>query len=113
MVKGKYLGEFELHVLAALRQLGDDAYGVTIRREIELRAQRITSLGAVYATLQRLEDKGYVTFWISAPEPVQGGRARKHARLTTAGQRALRESVRALERMLGGVRFGAPAKDVR
>ena len=102
MAKGDLLGEFELYVLAALEQLGDDAYGVTIRDEIERRSRRITSFGAVYATLDRLARKGYVSFWTSAPQPVQGGRARKHARLTAAGRRALRDSVRAIDRMLEG-----------
>ena len=103
MAKGDLLGEFELYILAALEQLGDDAYGVTIRDEIEQRSRRSTSFGAVYATLDRLARKGYVTFWISAPQPVQGGRARKHARLTPAGRRALRDSVRAIDRMLEGL----------
>jgi PadR family transcriptional regulator, regulatory protein PadR len=101
--KGDLLGEFELYILAALEQLGADASGVTIRDEIERRAGRAASFGAVYATLERLGRKGYVTFAISNPEPVQGGRARKLARLTPAGRRALRESVRAIDRMLEGL----------
>jgi DNA-binding PadR family transcriptional regulator len=103
MTKGDYLGEFEMYVLAALERLGDEAYGATIRREIERRSGRATSIGAVYATLARLADKGYATFWISAPLPVPGGRARKHARITAPGRRVLRESVRALSRMLDGL----------
>jgi DNA-binding PadR family transcriptional regulator len=103
MAKGDLLGEFELYILAALEQLGDDAYGVTIHDEIERRSRRETSFGAVYATLDRLARKGFITFWVSAPQPVQGGRARKHARLTPAGRRALRESVRAIDRMLEGL----------
>jgi PadR family transcriptional regulator, regulatory protein PadR len=113
MTRGDFLGEFELYVLAALAQLGDDAYGVTIRAAIEERANRMTALGAVYTTLQRLADKGYVTFWVSEPLPIPGGRARKHARLTADGRRALRDSVRALERMLSGVQLGAPPKGTR
>ena len=103
MSKGDILGEFELYVLAALERLGDDAYGVTIRDEIERRTGRVASFGAVYATLERLGRKGYVTFRISEPQPVQGGRSRKHARLTPAGVRAFRNSVRALDRMLDGL----------
>ena len=103
MGKGDILGEFELYILAALQQLGDDAYGVTIRDEIERRTGRVASFGAVYATLERLGRKGLVSFWISEPQPVQGGRARKHARLTPAGLRTLRNSVRALDRMLDGL----------
>jgi PadR family transcriptional regulator, regulatory protein PadR len=103
MSKGAYLGEFEIFVLAALERLGDDAYGVTIRNEIEERSGRPTSIGAVYITLARLADKGFVSFWISDPLPVPGGRARKHARLTATGRRAMRASFRALERMVDGL----------
>ncbi|NOT09267.1 MAG: PadR family transcriptional regulator [Gemmatimonadales bacterium] len=106
MTKGTYLGEFEIYVLAALERLGEEAYGVTVRGEIEERSGRMASLGAVYTTLERLAEKGFVTFWVSEPLPVPGGRSKKHARLTPAGRRALRESARALERMLGGVRLG-------
>ncbi|HKG95848.1 MAG TPA: PadR family transcriptional regulator [Gemmatimonadaceae bacterium] len=108
MHKGTHLGEFELLVLAALLQLGDDAYAVTIRDDIERRTGRSASVGSVYATLGRLADKGYVEFWSSEPLPVRGGRARKHARMTSAGQRALRQTLRAIDRMLDGI-----AGDVR
>jgi DNA-binding PadR family transcriptional regulator len=103
MPKGEHLGEFELYVLAALLRLGEDAYGVTIRDEIEARSGRPAAMGAVYATLGRLADKGLVTFRLSAPLPVAGGRARKHVRMTAAGRRALAESVGALDRMLAGL----------
>ena len=111
MPKGDHLGEFELYVLAALVRLGDDAYGVSIRQEIEARTGRATAIGAVYATLGRLADKGLVTFWISDPQPVPGGRARKHARLTPAGRRALRTSARALVSLLGGLGLGLPTAE--
>jgi DNA-binding PadR family transcriptional regulator len=100
------LGELELYVLAALARLGEDAYGVTIRREIETRARRATSIGAVYATLGRLADKGFVSFQFSDPLPVRGGRARKHALLTASGRRALRDSLRSLHGMVGDLGLG-------
>lgn len=100
MPKGQYLGEFELYVLSALALLGREAYGMTVRREIEERAGRDVAIGAVYATLERLADKGLVSFSVSDPLPVPGGRARKHAHLTTAGRRALESSTRMLARML-------------
>ena len=103
MGKGQYLGEFELYVMAALARLGDDAYGMTIRREIEERSGRAVAIGAVYATLARLAEKGYVTFRISDPRPVQGGRARKHVLLTATGKRALSQSTTMLTRMLPGL----------
>ena len=60
MAKGEFLGEFEQLVLIALLRLGDEAYGMAVRREIEARAGRDVSIGAVYATLDRLESKGLV-----------------------------------------------------
>ena len=63
------IGHFEQLVLTAVISLGEDAYGVTIHDTVvELYGRRI-SLGAVYATLDRLEDKGYVTSWLSEPTP--------------------------------------------
>lgn len=102
MPKGEYLAEFEIYVMLAVVRLGDDAYGVTIRREIEERAGRPVSIGAVYATLGRLEEKGMVAFQVSDPQPVQGGRSRKLASLTSAGRAALEHSTAMLQRMMEG-----------
>ena len=100
MPKGQFLGEFELYVLSALARLGHDAYGVTVRQEIEERCGRTVAIGAVYATLSRLADKGYVAFRVSDPLPVPGGRAKKHARLTPEGRRALAHATLMLQRIL-------------
>ena len=100
MGKGRYLAEFELYVMSALERIGDDAYGVTIRREIEDRCGRPVAMGAVYATLARLNDKGFVSFHVSDPRPIQGGRSRKHARLTADGRKALWNSTSMLRRIL-------------
>jgi PadR family transcriptional regulator PadR len=102
MPKGQHLAEFEIYVIAALARLGDDAYGLTIRREIEDRSGRPVAIGAVYATLARLESKGYVTFRMSDPRPVKGGRARKHVHLTPAGRACLVRTTTMLRRMLPG-----------
>lgn len=107
MPKGRYLAEFELYVMSALAILGDDAYGVTIRQEIERRSGRRVAIGAVYATLARLADKSLVAFRVSDPLPVPGGRARKFARLTPAGRRALEASTRMLVRMLPALSDGS------
>jgi PadR family transcriptional regulator PadR len=106
MPKGQYLGEFEMLVLIALGRLGDDAYAVTIKHEIERRAKRAASIGAIHAALARLADKGFVAFRISDPLPVPGGRARKYARMTAAGARALRASVRSIGSMIDGLELG-------
>jgi DNA-binding PadR family transcriptional regulator len=103
MPKGDFVGEFELYVMLALAHQGDEAYGVTIRRAIEDRTGRTVVIGAVYATLARLEEKGLVQFRISDPQPVQGGRARKYFTLTAAGRRALRHSTAMLARMMAGL----------
>lgn len=98
-----YLGEFEFLVMLAVARLDGDAYGVTIRNEIEQRGGRSASFGAVYSTLRRLEAKGYVASHTSDPEPVAGGRARKLFRTTSKGRRAALRSQRLLERMSEGV----------
>jgi DNA-binding PadR family transcriptional regulator len=98
--KGDFLGEFEIYVLLALSRLEDDAYGIGIRRAIESRTGRETAIGAVYATLARLEEKGLVRHTVSDPQPVAGGRARKCYRLTPAGSRGLAHSTTMLTRMM-------------
>ena len=103
MAKGDFVGEFELYVMLALAHLGDEAYGVTIRREIESRTGRTVAIGAVYATLARLQDKGLVRFHVSDPRPVQGGRSRKYFTLTRSGMGALRHSTSMLGRMIAGL----------
>jgi DNA-binding PadR family transcriptional regulator len=104
MAKGDLLGEFELYVMLALAHLGSEAYGAAIRREIAQRTGRDAVIGAVYATLSRLEAKHLVRHALSDPVPVPGGRARKCFRLTAAGERALAESTSMLGRMMKGWR---------
>jgi DNA-binding PadR family transcriptional regulator len=110
MPKGQYLAEFELYLMLAIARLGDDAYGVTIRREIEERTGRPVSIGAVYATLARLGDKGLVDFHESDPLPVQGGRSRKYFNLTASGDEALRHSTAMLERMMEGLQLRSSSR---
>lgn len=102
MPKGDFLGEFEIYVLLAVRRLADDAYGIAIRKAIEDRTGREIAIGAVYATLGRLQDKDHVRFTVSDPTPVPGGRARKYYRLTAAGERALAHSTAMMARMMDG-----------
>jgi DNA-binding PadR family transcriptional regulator len=102
VAKGDYLAEFEIYVMLAVLRLGEEAYGVTIRREIEERAGRPVSIGAVYATLGRLEEKGLVGFQVSDPQPVKGGRSRKLVSLTPTGRSALDHSTAMLQRMMQG-----------
>jgi DNA-binding PadR family transcriptional regulator len=102
MAKGR-LGELELLVMLALLHLGDDAYGVSIRQEIEQRTGHTIAIGAVYATLTRLAEKRYVSARLSDPLPMRGGRARKHWRLTAPGSRALNAAASSLGGMLEGL----------
>ena len=103
-VKGDYLGEFEQIVLAALMRLGDNAYGMSVRREIEERTGRQAAIGAVYATLERLETKGYISSSEGDPTPERGGRAKRFFRIQADGERALRESQEAMRRMMTGLK---------
>ena len=98
-----YLGEFEQLILLALARLGDDAYGVTIRETLVERAGRRPSFGSIYSTLRRLEQKGLVRSYFGVPEPVRGGKAKKHIAITPRGRAALRESHAAVVRMAEGV----------
>jgi DNA-binding PadR family transcriptional regulator len=97
------LGDFEQLVLLALVRLGPEAYGASIRREIETHARRELSISAVYTTLQRLEQKGLVRSRMGEPTPERGGRRRKHFELLPAGARALRAAYDAFAGMTAGV----------
>jgi DNA-binding PadR family transcriptional regulator len=97
------LGEFEQIVLLALVRLGSDAYGATVRREIEVRAGREVSISAVYTTLERLEQKGLVRSRIGEPTPERGGRRRRHFELLPLGARSLRDAYNALTGMTTGI----------
>jgi DNA-binding PadR family transcriptional regulator len=93
MAKPDSLGQFEQLVLTAILTLRDDAYGVTIHAKVgELTPSKAVSLGAIYVTLDRLEDKGLVASWLSEPTPERGGRAKRCYRLEALGERALQES---------------------
>lgn len=93
MAKPDTLGQFELLVLTAILHLREDAYGVTIHAKVlELSHPKTVALGAVYVTLDRLEDKGLVASWMSDPTPERGGRAKRCYKLEALGERALQES---------------------
>ncbi len=104
------LGPLELIVLLAVARLGDEAYGLAIRRDVSERARRTYSVGAVYTTLSRLEDKGYVTSRTTEPLPVRGGRSRRHFAVTSAGQRALSDARRLNASLWLGAEMAAHAR---
>lgn len=109
MPGGEFLGEFEQIVLLAVLRLGEDAYGVPIRAEIEKCTGRDPSLGAVYVTLSRLEAKGYVESALGEPTAQRGGRAKKYFRATQHGISACRRSQAAIRNLLCGLDLGEAA----
>ena len=108
MAKGESLGEFEHLTLLAVLRLGDDAYGMRVRREISGRTGRDVAIGAVYATLDRLEAKGLLKSAIGEPTAERGGRAKRSFRLTVAGIEAVNRSQQNLLSMLEGIPFPVP-----
>ncbi len=106
MAKGDTLGEFELLILAALLMLGDNAYGMTIHEQTEKLAAglRTVSLGSVYTTLDRLEQKGYVKSWFADPTPERGGRSKRFFEITGSGELAVKKSAKLAGNVLKGLR---------
>jgi PadR family transcriptional regulator PadR len=104
MTRGKYLGDFEQLVILAVLRLGEGAYGMTVRREIEANSGRHVSLGAIYATLDRLEDKGFVSSSAGEPTHERRGRAKRFFKVQARGVRALQEALATLDRMRKGIK---------
>ena len=99
-----YLGEFEQIVLLAAWRLGDEAYGMRIRQEIETRLDRPVTIGAIYVTLERLAGKGCLRARTGEPTAVRGGRAKRFYAITPTGIAALEDARRQLHRMWQGLR---------
>jgi len=91
-MKGTYLGEFEEVVLLAVGILQEDAYGVTIRLEIESQTKRIVNIGAVHTALHRLEEKGFLKSKFGEVTEARGGKRKRVFTLTPFGLKALREA---------------------
>jgi PadR family transcriptional regulator, regulatory protein PadR len=103
MARSDALGEFEQSVLLAIAHLGTEAYGVTVRREIEGRTGRTVAVGALYTALDRLERKGLVSSVMSDPTPERGGRSKRHFKLRASGVTALRQTRERINRMWEGL----------
>jgi PadR family transcriptional regulator len=103
MTKPESLGEFEQCLLLAVVHLEQEAYGVTIRREIERRTDREVAIGALYTSLDRLERKGYLRSAMSDPTPQRGGRSKRYFMLTPRGTIVLRQSRERMARMWAGL----------
>ena len=92
----KHIGELEQMVLLAIVRLGLDAYGMGVLRELESRADRVVSRGALYLVLERMVQKGYLSTRLGESTPGRGGRARRFFELTEVGREALRICGRSL-----------------
>lgn len=103
MTRPVSLGEFEQVVLLAILRLGNDAYGVTIRSEITVCTGREPGPGALYTTLDRMEQKGVVRSWLGDATPQRGGRAKRFFALTKTGRAALVSAQRAYRSLLDGL----------
>jgi DNA-binding PadR family transcriptional regulator len=99
------LGEFEHMVLLAILRLGTNAYGVSIRSELVACTDREPSPGALYTTLDRLEEKGFLSSRMGDPTPERGGRAKRYFTVTARGVDAVNEAQRCYRRLLEGIQL--------
>ena len=97
------IGEFEYLILTAAVQIGEDAYGAVIRTKIEEATGGRCSIGALYTTLDRLEEKGLIKTHMGGPTPARGGRAKRMVRVTAAGTRAAEDFYSVVMRVAKGV----------
>lgn len=103
----KMIGEFEYLILTSAARLGEDAYGASIRSEIENVTGRHCSIGALYTTLDRLEGKGYLKTWMGSPTPQRGGRSKRLVRVTADGTKAATDFFMAVSRISQGVSWAS------
>jgi len=97
------LGTNDLMILLALMRLGDDAYGVPVARELEASVGRTVALASVYASLDRLVERGCVETELGEPTAERGGRAKKYFRITGKGVREVRAAKQSLTRLWKGL----------
>lgn len=97
------LGEFEQIVLLSVLRLGEGAYGATIRMEIESVTGRSATIGAVHATLERIERKGFVSSWMGKATARRGGKAKRHFKIEASGVKALKKTRATLQRLYAGL----------
>jgi DNA-binding PadR family transcriptional regulator len=97
------LTDLELMILLAVLRVGENAYGVTIARKIEATAGRSVALALVYATLDRLEERGLARSWLGDPTPERGGRAKRFFEVTGKGIRQIRDTQGALTALWKGL----------
>ncbi|MEO9805300.1 MAG: helix-turn-helix transcriptional regulator [Reichenbachiella sp.] len=84
-----HIGEFEELVLLTIATLGDQAYGVAVLEDIQQRANRKISIGALHSTITRLDEKGFITSYLGEPTNERGGRRKRFFQLTASAKQAL------------------------
>lgn len=104
-----YIGEFEELVLLAILSQGDNAYGVTIREALEEATSRSITVGSLYTTLSRLEEKGLVECWVGEPTAERGGRAKRHYKVKGSAQTLLKEVQASRQRLMKIAAIGSTA----
>ncbi len=110
-MSGDLPSDVEQQVLLAVWRLGDEAYGVPVRDELEETAGREVTAGAVYTTLVRLEKKGWLRSSMGDPTPERGGKAKRFFRITADGMESLRAARAVMERLWDGLQSPDPAGD--
>jgi DNA-binding PadR family transcriptional regulator len=113
MTRQGSLGEFEQLVLLAILRLRDSAFGTAISTELEEKAGRRVSRGALYASLDRLESKGFLRWELEAPRPERGGHPARRFTVTESGLDALRDHRRAFGRLSAGLEDLLAGPEVR
>ena len=105
VIMKEQLGEFEQIVLLAILRLGDEAYGASIRAEIEACTGRDATPGAMYTTLDRLEAKGMLASRMGDATPQRGGRAKRYFKVTRTGEEAVARAQRAYRKLMQGLKL--------
>ena len=104
------LGEFEYVLITTAAGLGEKAYGVAIRDEIEASIQRKCSMGALYTTIDRLETKGLLTTWMGEATTQRGGRSKRMVKVTAKGVQAAKSFYDAVLRVSRGASWATERK---
>ncbi|MEL7146904.1 MAG: PadR family transcriptional regulator [Bacteroidota bacterium] len=105
-----FLGEFEELVLLTIANLGNEAYGAAILEQIEQRASRKISLGALHSTLTRLEEKGFLNSKMGEPTATRGGRRKRYFTLTGTAVVALGNMKSLRDELWSGANFNLSAE---
>jgi len=103
MANPNSVSNFELMVLLSLIRLGDEAYGVPISKEIEKHSGHDVAVGSVYAALERMRDRSFVTSTVGEPTAERGGRAKRYFNITAKGMKVVQETQRTLTQLWHGL----------